>query len=449
MSSLRIYIVLFISKKMSAFRKAATDSISRSRRLRGDNSPTAGLKKRSTFGVDTSKHKGIASSEKNRSLRDLVSRVNFDRKTPPSSPTVASISTVPKSFEDAPAALSFLEAEVSRTNPGLLRATSMIGGALTRNDHELIKLRRDVSLMQDQLQDQTEARAIQRQLHAVTDQLERALADAAAQREEANAMREEASALQMKLRSSKDDIANDARTMRRDLSAAKTTVRQKETELEILKQRDRDLSQQVEDLKRAHSETEDSCNDIVQRTQRSAEDDRLALKQLKDKLNHLKQDTRKDKTEYQFEQKRTAREMDDLKEEVRQRTLRTAMRALHRMEKYSIWKAFAKLKQDMILRTSTHDIADQVILLNNESTKMKQQMKNMINAKKVAEQREANMLNIISWLLDMHSGMIDDDQSVQFLQELREVFSTAKVRVLKHNNEDEDNLVVTEVGMSP
>ena len=305
-----------------SFARLAKGSVERARAARNDNSKSSPsspnskqVRRRSTFGTSTSNHTGIAKSEKNRSLRDLVSRVSLTVK--PASPRNSEpLTKVPTSFEDVPSALIFLEAEVSRTRPELLRCTSMIGTALSNNRNELIKLRRDVNSMQDQLQDQTDARAVQRKLNAIVDQLEHALADAAGQREDATKLREEVKELQMKLRSSQEDIANETRTMRRDISTSKTGLRQKETEVDTLKQTNLDLLRDIEDLKRANIETEESCNDMVKRTQESAEEDRQALKTIKEDMKHMKKGSRKDKTEHQFESTRTAREMEDLKEEV-------------------------------------------------------------------------------------------------------------------------------------
>ena len=129
------------------------------------------------------------------------------------------------------------------------------------------------------------------------------------------------------------------------------------------------------------------------------------------------------------------------------------MRALNRMEKFSIWRAFSALKADVSLRKGTDGMSKEVVQLNQEMKRLKQTMETMKIEKFKSSQSEKNMLNIISWLLDMHSGMIEDDQAQLFLQELRDTFGDAKMRAASNNLERlddyDDDLVVTEVGMSP
>ena len=98
-------------------------------------------------------------------------------------------------------------------------------------------------------------------------------------------------------------------------------------------------------------------------------------------------------------------------------------------------------------------MSKEVVQLNQEMKRLKQTMETMKIEKIKSSQSEKNMLNIISWLLDMHSGMIEDDQAQLFLQELRDTFGDAKMRAASNNLEGlddyDDDLVVTEVGMSP
>ena len=75
--------------------------------------------------------------------------------------------------------------------------------------------------------------------------------------------------------------ASETRTLTRDLMTTRTYLRQKDTELEELRQANRDLTHDVEDLRRTQSETEDSCNEIVQKTNETAEEDRLTVKKLR------------------------------------------------------------------------------------------------------------------------------------------------------------------------
>ena len=51
----------------------------------------------------------------------------------------------------------------------------------------------------------------------------------------------------------------------------RTHLRQKDTELEELRQANRDLTHDAEDLRRTQAETEDSCNEIIQKTNETAE----------------------------------------------------------------------------------------------------------------------------------------------------------------------------------
>ena len=58
---------------------------------------------------------------------------------------------------------------------------------------------------------------------------------------------------------------------------------------------------------------------------------------------------------------------------------------------------------------------------------LQNEMATMIRERTETRNREKHMLTIISWLLDMHSGMIEDVQSHQFLTELREIYQGAKI----------------------
>jgi hypothetical protein len=58
---------------------------------------------------------------------------------------------------------------------------------------------------------------------------------------------------------------------------------------------------------------------------------------------------------------------------------------------------------------------------------LQNEMATMIRERTETRNREKHMLTIISWLLDMHSGMIEDIQSHQFLTELREIYQGAKI----------------------
>jgi hypothetical protein len=185
---------------------AHTSSVDRARRVRGDSSstttpPTTSPKGTSpkTFG-STSNHRGIASAKKNVSLRNLVSRVTLERKPAAPTATATPACVVPAVFADAPAAVSFLESEVSRTNPALLRATTTISSTLSSNKSQLINLRRETEMMRGQLQNQTDARAIQRKLDAATSDVERCQNENASMIEENKNLKKEMSELQKKLR---------------------------------------------------------------------------------------------------------------------------------------------------------------------------------------------------------------------------------------------------------
>ena len=101
------------------------------------------------------------------------------------------------------------------------------------------------------------------------------------------------------------------------------------------------------------------------------------------------------------------------------------------------------------------------------SSKMKileNEMENMCRERIETRNREKHMLTIISWLLDMHSGMIEDVQSHQFLTELREIYQHAKIKAEFASDRsalsvdvglgekmmmEDENYEVEEVGMSP
>ena len=84
-------------------------------------------------------------------------------------------------------------------------------------------------------------------------------------------------------------------------------------------------------------------------------------------------------------------------------------------------------------------LADKVVVGSNNA-----KMIELVRAKQSAEmqlarlreehgdilQREQNMLNVISWLLDLHSSSDGEDEALnqEFLRELRSVYETAKLR---------------------
>ena len=61
------------------------------------------------------------------------------------------------------------------------------------------------------------------------------------------------------------------------------------------------------------------------------------------------------------------------------------------------------------------------------------------------------MISIISWLLDMNNGMLDDEQSKIFLNELRDVYQNIQLNdlnndLLLNDANNNDVLRVNEVG---
>ena len=191
---------------------AHTSSIDRARRVRGDSSSTTSSPTSSPKGTSpktfssTSNHRGIASAKKNISLRNLVSRVTLERKPAAPTATATPARVVPAVFADAPTAVSFLESEVSRTNPALLRATTTISATLSLNKSQLINLRRETEMMRGQLQNQTDARAVQRKLDAATSALERCQNENESMTEENKNLKKEISELQKKLRSYQEGV---------------------------------------------------------------------------------------------------------------------------------------------------------------------------------------------------------------------------------------------------
>ena len=418
-------------------RRIATDSIERARRVR-EASPR-NRDKGSSFGSDLTRHKGIASSKKNKKLRDLISRVNLPSKvkpTPISSPSAPATDFVPSSFADVYAALDFLTSDLSRSRPELLKITKTIKSELQSRDTELMTLRRLTASMQDQLTDQEETSSVE--LVATRRDMK------------------ELCALQ-------EEMANGTRVLRKDLEVNKVLLRQKETEFVNVDKMNRRIAQELDDLRKAHAETEESCNDIVRRTTETAEEDRTNLKILKEELNAIKSGSRKEKTEHMFDRQKNEREVESLSEELRAKTLRTAMHALNRMKKYSIWKAFGKMKMLVNLQHTTNAISLNVEVeqLKTEKHLLAQQVKRMTKEQYVLNhtnqtyvESEKNMVGIISWMLDMHNGMLDDDQSHIFLDELRNVYQQKGLKSFvdeQRNGEDAENplsLTVDEVGCS-
>ena len=407
----------------------------------------------------------IAHSESNKSLRDLIARVNIGGKnsSPSSSPLAASSPApvfpaapspslsleptppVPASFRDAAEALAYVESEVSRIRPGLLRATSVIGSALASNDSEILRLRRDVKTLRQQVRGEGDARALQRQLAASQEKLALALTDAEALRGAADEHRREATALETQLRTHQTGQGDELRTLRREQSTLRASLRQKDLELETVRQRERSTQQDLEEARRALAETEESCRRTVAQTKQDAEADRQALRGARAELGKTRATTRSARSEHEFEIARTRRKVEDLELDLRERTLKTAAKALHRMRRHSVWRSFSKMKhlaavdgarrkaggvtkarQDALAqRLSSTEAraraaelergraADRMAALEGEADQMRA--------------REANMLNIISWLLDVHSGdVVDDQASHQFLAELRRVYDSAK-----------------------
>ena len=99
------------------------------------------------------------------------------------------------------------------------------------------------------------------------------------------------------------------------------------------------------------------------------------------------------------------------------------------------------------LKTEKHLLAQQVKRMTKE-----QYVLNHTNQTYV--ESEKNMVGIISWMLDMHNGMLDDDQSHIFLDELRNVYQQKGLKSFvdeQRNGEDAENplsLTVDEVGCS-
>ena len=133
------------------------------------------------------------------------------------------------------------------------------------------------------------------------------------------------------------------------------------------------------------------------------------------------------------------------------------------MKKYSIWKAFGKMKMLVNLQRTTNTISLNVEVkqLKTEKHMLAQQVKRMTEEQCVLKQTnhtyvesEKNMVGIISWMLDMHNGMLDDDQSHIFLDELRNVYQNEGLKKFvdeQRNGEEEENrlsLTVDEVGFS-
>ena len=192
-------------------RHAASDSIERARRLRGAaSSPTASTPSprqkspdQQLFGSDLTKHRGIASSKKNTSLRDLISRVQNRTPTPsvPSSPKTSLVSHIlPSSFEDVYAALDFLTNDISLSRPELLSVTNIVKNGLKTRDTDLMALRRLNASLRDQLTDLKEATSSKIALNEN---------------------------LMQQLHSQQEEMTNETRTLRRDLESSKNQLRQK------------------------------------------------------------------------------------------------------------------------------------------------------------------------------------------------------------------------------
>ena len=105
----------------------------------------------------------------------------------------------------------------------------------------------------------------------------------------------------------------------------------------------------------------------------------------------------------------------------------------------STWRAFAKMKALVNIRkaievegreTATAAAKLRVIELTQAKQNVEMELARLKEEQGGFQEREKNMLNIISWLLDLHSSDEEEEQHNQaFLKELRSVYETAKMEV--------------------
>ena len=196
-----------------------------------------------------------------------------------------------------------------------------------------------------------------------------------------------------------------------------------------------DLEEEFDDQrKRAEAENERAENE----RQRSEEERKRSGETERD-LAVVRAQSRKALTDHEYTMGRKTREVDMLKTDLREITLRTAARALNRMQKYSTWRAFAKMKALVNIRkaievegreTATAAAKLRVIELTQAKQNVEMELARLKEEQGGFQEREKNMLNIISWLLDLHSSDEEEEQHNQaFLKELRSVYETAKMEV--------------------
>ena len=422
------------------------DAISRSRRIRES--------RRAELGGIEHTTSIIGQSKSNASLRSIMSVVKLMKNPRQPSPDTARqhakkhlsenatrrhTTYTPAKFEDAEAAIEFLEREFSRTQPEWLRATSAISVELSVKTSEVSRLGRKCESLLSQLKDQSDAEAVQRKLVACELELEESLDQSRRSLETSKSLKDELSNLHSKHKRQVNDLEEGLRRLQSENVKLQSQLRQKDLELDRALSRQMSLEKDIEQAMLSARETEESCRDAVSKTKQAVEEERDRVGRTQQELNETRSISRREREEHSFAIASKDRQVDILKEDLRQKTLKTAARALARMCRYSTWRAFAKMKGMVHVRKaaqmqnqeeSVSAYERQIQTLTDKTQTMEITVARLEEKNSDFLQRESNMLNIISWLLDLHSSGEGNEEEKRhneaFLQELRSVYETAK-----------------------
>jgi hypothetical protein len=416
------------------------NAIARSRRIR-EAEPDSGSS-RPPFKVHGRSPSIIGQSESNASMRSLLSGIDLKKKpraSPVPAPRSPRLSPTPLTFANAAAAIRYLESQFSRAHPEWLRATGVISVELSLKISEVARLQRECEAIGAQLRDQTADASAQRKLNACEDELEQALEQSRRALAASQALKDELRDVRVLHKTATHGLEEEVRRLRAETTTLRTSLRQKDISLDSAVQRQRSLEKDLTAMSLSVKEVEESCRDAVSKTKKVAEEERQRTGEIEQELSVAKARSRKARSDHDYALGRKARQVDTLKADLREKTLRTAARALNRMQKYSTWRAFAKMKGMVKLRKAMHlqgrasdvEAAERrVVALARAKQNAELQLARLKDEQSGFQEREKNMLNIISWLLDLHSSDAEEEQHNQaFLKELRSVYETAKMGV--------------------
>ena len=372
-------------------------------------------------------------------MRTLLSGIDLKRPSPAPAPQSPSHAAAPLTFKDAAAAIRYLESQFTRTRPELLRATGVVSVELSLKVSEVSRLQRECEAIRAQLRDQTADAAAQRKLDACEEELEQALEQSRRALKASKTLKDELHEARVSHKASTRGLEEEVRRLRAETITLRASLRQKDLSLDRAVDRHRALEKDLTSALRSVQETEDSCRDVVSKTKKVAEEERKRSGETERDLAVVRAQSRKALTDHEYAMGRKTREVDMLKTDLREITLRTAARALNRMQKYSTWRAFAKMKALVNIRkaievegreTATAAAKLRVIELTQAKQNVEMELARLKEEQGGFQEREKNMLNIISWLLDLHSSDEEEEQHNQaFLKELRSVYETAKMEV--------------------